>query len=267
MSASCNCLIILLLCAFSICTAQDPDLSGPDREQVYSLSLKKDLPLAAVTGGLVLSHFLLANDPVVLPEHIMGLNPESVNEFDESATRQYSPKADKASDILLYTSMASPVLLMADPAIRKDWLEISVITLETYAIGLGLTALSKKLVDRYRPIAYNENLSLEERAENGSLNSFMSGHTAATAMSTFMVATIITDYHPDTKWKPLIWTMAAGVPLTTGMLRYKAGKHYFTDVIAGYAVGALTGIAVPKIHKRIRQRMDHDQPEIIEFFE
>jgi membrane-associated phospholipid phosphatase len=235
-------------------------------EEVYALSWKKDIPLASAAIGLTITHVLMDKDHSVSPEYIMGLNPSSVNDFDASATRQFSSSADKASDFFLFSAMASPVLLMADPAIRKDWKEVSIITLETYLIGLGLVSLSKNLVDRPRPIAFNKKLSVQDRAESGTRNSFMSGHTSATAMSTFMMATILTDYHPDSRWKPLIWILAAGLPLTTGMLRYKAGKHYFTDVIAGYAVGALTGFAVPRIHKRIKTRIMDKQSQITELF-
>jgi membrane-associated phospholipid phosphatase len=38
------------------------------------------------------------------------------------------------------------------------------------------------------------------------------------------------------------------MPLTTGLMRYKAGKHFWTDVLIGYAVGALVGVGVPALH-------------------
>ena len=237
------------------------------RSDVYQLSLQKDIPLASVALGLTLTHLLMNKDQSISLESVMGLNPEHVNEFDEPAIGKFSTKADKASDIFLYTSMSAPALLFIDPKIRKDWKEVTLIGGETYLIGFGLVALTKNLVHRPRPLAYNTSLSVEDRAEYGSTNSFVSGHTAATAMATFMMASIIIDYHPDTKWKPLIWTMASGIPLTTGMLRYKAGKHYFTDIAAGYAIGAITGYFVPHIHQKIKTRVDSKNLELTELFE
>jgi membrane-associated phospholipid phosphatase len=32
-------------------------------------------------------------------------------------------------------------------------------------------------------------------------------------------------------------------------LRYGGGKHFFSDIIVGYAVGAAIGILVPQLHK------------------
>ena len=120
--------------------------------------------------------------------------------------------------------------------------------------GAGFTSLSKNLVSRARPFVYNTDIPLEDRRAADGINSFVSGHTSMTALTTFMMAKLLVDYHPDTKYKPLIWTLAAGIPATTGALRYKAGKHFFTDIFAGYAVGALTGYLVPHIHHVIKKK-------------
>lgn len=47
-----------------------------------------------------------------------------------------------------------------------------------------------------------------------------------------------------------MWTGAAILPALTGITRVKAGKHYWTDVITGYAVGALVGTLTPLLHRR-----------------
>ena len=38
--------------------------------------------------------------------------------------------------------------------------------------------------------------------------------------------------------------------MVTGFFRYKGLKHYPTDIITGFAVGAATGILVPFLHKK-----------------
>ncbi|MCP4120140.1 MAG: phosphatase PAP2 family protein [Bacteroidetes bacterium] len=249
---------------------QAPVLQKKERPRInqglYQLSLKKDLPLAISGTGLAMAYLFYHKDQSVDEDFILGLNADDINRFDRSATRNYSPAADKASDAIMNVSLVAPAFLMIDPKIRKDWKEISVITTETFIIGIGLTGITKKLVNRARPLAYNESLSIDDRIENGTLNSFMSGHTAATAMSTFMMATMIVHYHPDTRWKPLIWTLASGIPATTGMLRYKAGKHYFTDVLAGYTVGALTGYLIPTIHKKISTKRKDKSTTTLDYF-
>jgi membrane-associated phospholipid phosphatase len=47
-----------------------------------------------------------------------------------------------------------------------------------------------------------------------------------------------------------MWTSAALIPAITGLCRYGAGKHFFTDILVGYAIGSAVGILVPQLHKR-----------------
>ena len=71
-----------------------------------------------------------------------------------------------------------------------------------------------------------------------------------TAANTFFAAKVFSDYYPDSKWKPVVWTAAATIPAITGYLRVKGGRHFTTDVITGYAVGAAVGYLVPHFHKK-----------------
>ena len=49
--------------------------------------------------------------------------------------------------------------------------------------------------------------------------------------------------------KTVTWISAATIPAAMGVLRVRSGRHFPTDVITGYAVGALLGWAVPYIHR------------------
>jgi len=40
------------------------------------------------------------------------------------------------------------------------------------------------------------------------------------------------------------------MPAVTGYLRYEAGRHFPTDILGGYALGALTGVLIPIMHRR-----------------
>jgi len=55
------------------------------------------------------------------------------------------------------------------------------------------------------------------------------------------------DLNPNSDFDPVIWTTAALIPAITGYLRVKGGKHFPTDVVVGYVVGALVGILVPRL--------------------
>jgi len=55
------------------------------------------------------------------------------------------------------------------------------------------------------------------------------------------------------RWKPIVWTAAATIPAITGYLRVRGGRHFPTDVIGGYIVGAAVGCLVPHLHRTIKQ--------------
>ena len=48
----------------------------------------------------------------------------------------------------------------------------------------------------------------------------------------------------------MLFAGAAVPPAVVGYYRMKGGKHFRTDVLAGIAVGAATGILIPELHKR-----------------
>lgn len=62
------------------------------------------------------------------------------------------------------------------------------------------------------------------------------------------MAKVYSDYKPN-KSKFLIYGLAAIPPALIGYFRYKAGKHFPSDIIVGYVVGAVGGILIPHLHK------------------
>jgi membrane-associated phospholipid phosphatase len=75
--------------------------------------------------------------------------------------------------------------------------------------------------------------------------SFVSGHTANTGAPSFFAATVLHDLNPDSPSRPYFWAGAAVVPQATAYARYRAGKHFLTNIAAGYALGAAPGILIP----------------------
>ena len=43
--------------------------------------------------------------------------------------------------------------------------------------------------------------------------------------------------------------VAAAVPAVVAYFRIRAGKHFLTDNLVGYAVGATVGVLVPRLHR------------------
>lgn len=217
----------------------------------YELSKKKDLPLAIggmvlYTGGQILNTTI---KPLTLSE-INALDATTINSFDRSATTRWSLSADKTSDYLHNGSVFLPFTLLAFKPIRKDSRKIGLLLAESFLISKGLTKITKATVQRIRPFAYNKTVDLEEKIKKTAKRSFFSGHTSGAAVFSFFTAKILTDYYPDNKWKPIIWTSAALIPAATGYYRYRAGKHYTSDILVGYAVGSIVGVLIPHLHRK-----------------
>jgi membrane-associated phospholipid phosphatase len=50
-------------------------------------------------------------------------------------------------------------------------------------------------------------------------------------------------------WRYAVWGTSLLAASVTGYLRYYAGKHYPTDIIAGAAMGSITGWGIPALHR------------------
>ena len=120
---------------------------------------------------------------------------------------------------------------------------------ETMAITGTLFTMSAGNINRSRPYVYNTSLDTSTRIDKNAQRAFYAGHTAATAAATFFMAKVFQDLNPGSKATPYVWAFASAVPALVGYLRYKAGMHFLTDNLLGYAMGAGAGILVPQLHK------------------
>jgi len=81
--------------------------------------------------------------------------------------------------------------------------------------------------------------------------SFPSGHTAiAVALYGYLIYTIWSQNHHSLK-KPAIWLLSILVILI-GISRLYLGVHYLSDVLAGYAVGAIWLAIAIRISKNLK---------------
>jgi membrane-associated phospholipid phosphatase len=221
------------------------------QESPYQINWKKDLLILGGSAGLFSVGFVLANgvDPLSV-EEILLLDRRDVVGFDRSATNRYSTTAADISDGLLLTSLVLPFSLIAGKRVRGNLGTTALLLGESFFISAGITNIAKGLTKRTRPFAYNADVPLEKKTGRDTRLSFFSGHVSTSAVLSFFTAKVYSDYYPDSKFKPLVWAAAATLPAVTGLNRYLAGKHYPSDVIVGYVVGALTGYLVPHFHKK-----------------
>ncbi len=254
-------LLVFLLIPFCGLLSQhdhgDDDENHSTYKHNYEPSFKNELPyLLSGVGlnivGLVLNGSIEANTL----ESISALDINDINSFDRGAASNFSGTAQDASDIILYTGAILPFITLFNNNCRAETKAISFMAVETFLVTLGVTNITKALVQRQRPFNFNPEAQLSMKLTADARVSFFSGHTSVTTAMSFMSAKVLTDLHPDIKHKGLIWTTAAVIPATIGFLRFKAGRHFPTDVIAGYAVGATIGYLIPTLHKSEKLHLD-----------
>lgn len=237
-------MLISLLSSFGS-TAQTNAFQSP-----YNLSWQLDIPMGAVAVGMGTAYLIMDKQTEPLSfAALQALDRNQVPLFDRDATYNWSKPVKTTSDVFLYSSMAIPSLLFIDKKIQKDYLQVGTIWAQTFALNAALTSLTKVLVKRPRPFLYNKNVPAHYKEESDGRYSFFSGHTSVSAAMCFMTAKIYHDYNPNSRAVPWVWLGAATVPAITGILRNQTGKHFWTDIITGYLVGAAIGILVPELHK------------------
>lgn len=183
------------------------------------------------------------------PSEISILARNDLDNLDRTATFNYSISAKKNSDKLMLGSILLPTILLASQNGRENIDKLSLITFETYLLTIGTTYLTKSLVHRTRPFVYNPDAPLSEKLKSDARMSFFSGHTSFTAASSFYTASMLNLNTENKGAMPYIWTTAAVLPAVTGYLRWKAGKHFPTDIFIGYVVGMGIGLLIPELHK------------------
>ena len=231
-----------------------------DHQKIYKINYKSELPL---TLGLYAINYygfgVIKRKPVLDSTQATALDKNNVWAFDRIVLNQSSSQyivAHETSDVAMNITLFMPALLFLDKEMRKDWIDIIALYLETQAINSNLyTWTGPILVDRSRPLVYFDDIPMEERTASGTSSSFFSGHTSWTAGASFFMAKVISDYHPELGNKKFLIYAAALIPsVIVGYYRMRALKHFPTDIITGIAIGAATGILVPHFHKIVKSK-------------
>mgnify|MGYP000586332424 CR=1 FL=1 len=217
---------------------------------IYNIDWTKDSYVFA-TGGLLLgsAYLIDRNHNIITATELNQLNAENVNSFDRSAISNNNINSAELSDYCRDLMLAVPLTLLASKRGRKEWGNIGILYMETLLTNTAATFVSKIAIPRNRPFTYNNELSIAERQTSTAKQSFYSGHTSHVSSLSFFTASVLSDLYPESKLKFLWWSAAATVPAVAGYWRYDAGRHFPTDVITGYVIGAAIGCLVPRLHK------------------
>ena len=249
-------LVLLIFGQFETAWAQNKTLVA---NTVYQLNYKIEIPVTLGIFAINAMGLYVLNDKTPLSSNQIDLlGKKDIWFFDRNAIEQtydatYHKNARATSDRLRNIYVFLPAILSLDKNIRKDIYSIVFLYLETQAISSSLfTYAGVTFIDRIRPFAYYPEVPLESKIESrgGVQNSFFSGHTSTAATASFFLAKVYIDYHPEIKRKK--WLLYAGAlipPASVGYYRYKALRHFPSDILVGIIAGAAAGILVPELHK------------------
>ncbi len=206
--------------------------------------------LLGLGGSITIgSMFLDKRVKPMTEEDIRLLDFDRIPGIDRFSTRHLSLESDEVTDKLLLTSFASPFFLLLDRDGRDNFDDMALIVFQGALLNSALINLSKAGVRRPRPYNYNPDAPMDLKMRKSSVYSFYSGHVATAAYFSFTTARIYSDLHPDSKLSPFIWTAAALIPTGVAYGRMRAGRHFFTDVLVGFAAGTAIALTVPALHR------------------
>jgi membrane-associated phospholipid phosphatase len=250
----------LIFCVNAFCSPPDSTVK-PARTKVYRINYFVEGSIIAV--GMVGDFFAiprLKDKPPITDEELLFVNSDQqknlINSIDQWSLHQKASGRDtwkKVSDYGEIGIFLLPSLLIIDKKIRKDWLKLLFMYVEGHTVTFTMynySPLGPTFINRYRPVIYYSELPQDTRVNNNSRNSFFSGHVGSCTYSTFFMAKVFCDYHPEMgAAKYLLYVAASIPPLFIGYARIRSLDHFPSDVAVGFGLGAIIGIVVPALHK------------------
>ena len=240
--------ISLLFCivfSFSALSAEDMQFTQP-----FELDPLTDGIIAGTSGALGGSALLCDKVFHIKKNSHSGsyLDKNSINGFDRPFINNYSKALDKTADGVLALALVSPAIMFTNS--NTDWLTVGVMYAETVALAYGLKQWGKMIIDRPRPYMYFEDYPQGEVDRGDWDCSFPSGHSTMAFTAAAFTSCVFNEYYPESPWRHVVTGVSFAAATTVGILRMCSGNHFFTDVLAGAAIGTICGFAVPFFHSQ-----------------
>ncbi|MFZ1617261.1 MAG: phosphatase PAP2 family protein [Flavobacteriales bacterium] len=233
-------------------------VTGPCPAQaLYTFTTGRELAITLPGLAFQGASYLVRPDVAGLWLKAQATDRSDIRAFDRPASFNWNTTAARTSDLLLVAGIGGALTMaLIDRPTPGMGAPLAIIG-ETGMLTVGLTELVKNVAHRARPYAYNPEVPDNVRMAADAYTSFWSGHTATTAAMTFACAQLVQQSDASRTAKTITWSAAVAWPMAVGFYRVKAGKHFPTDVIAGYVIGAGIGLAVPYLHQTGRHDPAH----------
>jgi membrane-associated phospholipid phosphatase len=177
------------------------------------------------------------------PSALANPDPRRIFGPDRFAVDYSSSAAATASDVFMNASVAMPLVFFTKKTFTTDLLMLA----ESNILCEGITQLSKGIFHRPRPFVYRGDQAGKKLGRDA-FRSFFSGHTSAAFNGAVLAGTVYARRHTGSRGSTAVWATGLTLAVATGACRVLAGRHFPTDVLAGAAVGSLTGWLIPRLH-------------------
>jgi membrane-associated phospholipid phosphatase len=226
--------------------------SAQSRRPGDAPAVDASLPL---DGAVIAVALALAGAAGRLPVDSQARWPHELVPLDDSVKRNFSSSAARTSDLLLTVTMLTPLALQAGQGFEAATGRRALVYAETLALSLALNGITKHLVGRPRPYVYNPDPRVQayaRREAKDSCLSFYSGHAATAFAAAVSGAYLFSQSTDDTQARTAAWAGGLLLAGATANLRVRGGKHFYSDVAVGAALGTAAGLVVPMLHQRGR---------------
>ena len=215
----------------------------------FTLSWKND-GLVLATASLVALLGRPVRERIVEP-YCFPCDEEAINPLDREVVRWHSRSLDRLSSVLEIAALTTPVISsLREHGLSRDLLKDLLVYTEVIAMNSAANIVVKTVVARPVPRVYTPLFPKLEREVRG-YGSFYSGHCAHTTGALAANAMMGRLRGKKGIWP---WMLLAGGAALISAARVGAGRHFYTDVVAGSLAGAAIGALVPRLHSGTPKR-------------
>lgn len=172
-------------------------------------------------------------------------------EIDLRVRDNFSQRANHLSDVLLVASLAAPAIYLTGNTIDDADGDRLMIYGQSLAINAALAQGAKRIVQRPRPYTYSKDpaaLRYARSTGDDARMSFYSGHSAMSFGAAVTGAYLLGASSESKLARGVGWGVGLMAASSAATLRVRAGKHFYSDVVVGAAIGMAVGYIVPALH-------------------
>lgn len=231
----------------------------------YHLEASKDFVIFPISTGLMAAGITgKALHQAMDDSEILSLNSNSLLAIDYKAIANWDPELNRIRESFEPASFVAGLGMigivggqyMKQKRDIKPALTLLTMYVEGAFLAEGMVLLSKTVITRPRPYAYNSSLSLEYRAGSSTNNeSFISGNATVLFYNATFISQVLTDLYPGKSWLPYVWAGSHGLAALSGYWSVKSGMHFPTDILAGAIWGSSMALLVTQIHKKKNRKI------------